>query len=141
MPHLPAAARGTGSGTGPTPVAACDFVVFGGTGDLAVRKLLPALYLRDRDGQLPAETRIVAVSRAGLDGAGYRDKIRGELPRFVNDTELDEPATERFLARLSHVSLDIDDPDGWPALAAMLRDDDKVRVFYLAIAPALFGPV
>ena len=59
----------------------CDFVVFGGTGDLAVRKLLPALYLRDRDGQLPAETRIVgAVSRAGLDVAGYRDKIRGERP-------------------------------------------------------------
>ena len=69
--------------TGPVPVAPCDFVVFGGTGDLAVRKLLPALYLRDRDGQLPAETRIVAVSRAGLDDDGYRDKIRGELPRFV----------------------------------------------------------
>ena len=49
------------------PVAPCDFVVFGGTGDLAVRKLLPALYLRDRDGQLPAETRIIAASRAGLD--------------------------------------------------------------------------
>ena len=37
-----------------TPVAPCDFVVFGGTGDLAFRKLLPALYLRDRDGQLPS---------------------------------------------------------------------------------------
>ena len=54
------------------PVAPCDFVVFGGTGDLAIRKLLPALYLRDRDGQLPAETRIIAASRAGLDEAGYR---------------------------------------------------------------------
>ena len=66
-----------------TPVAPCDFVVFGGTGDLAVRKLLPALYLRDRDGQLPAETRIIAASRAGLDGAGYRVKVRGALSRFV----------------------------------------------------------
>ena len=46
--------------TGPVPVAPSDFVVFGGTGDLAVRKLLPALYLRDRDGQLPAETRILS---------------------------------------------------------------------------------
>ncbi len=45
------------------PVAPCDFVVFGGTGDLAIRKLLPALYLRDRNGQLPAETRIIAASR------------------------------------------------------------------------------
>jgi hypothetical protein len=41
----------------------CDFVIFGGTGDLAVRKLLPALYLRDRDGQLTADTRIIAVAR------------------------------------------------------------------------------
>ncbi len=73
----------------PGPVPLADFVVFGGTGDLAVRKLLPALYLRDRDGQLPAETRIVALSRAGLDVAGYRDKIRGELPRFVRPDELD----------------------------------------------------
>ena len=64
-----------------TPALAdSDFVIFGGTGDLARRKLRPALYLRDRDGQLPAGTRIVAVSRAGLDDAGFRDKVRGSLP-------------------------------------------------------------
>ncbi len=124
------------------PVSPCDVVVFGGTGDLAVRKLLPALYLRDRDGQLTADTRIVAVSRAGLDEAGYRDKIRGELPRFVRAPELEPATVERFLARLTHVSLDIDDTDGWPALAARLpHDDERVRVFYLAVTPALFGPV
>jgi glucose-6-phosphate 1-dehydrogenase len=127
---------------GPIPVAPCDFVVFGGTGDLAVRKLLPALYLRDRDGQLPDETRIVAVSRAGLDDHGYRDKIRGELPGFVSYSDLDDTTLERFLGRLSHVSLDIDDPESWPALVDRLHAAaDRVRVFYLAIAPALFGPV
>jgi len=125
----------------PGPVPAADFVVFGGTGDLAVRKLLPALYLRDRDGQLPAETRIVAVSRAGLDDDGYRDKIRGELPRFVRAAELDDETVQRFVARLSHVSLDIDDNDSWPPLVDTLRDGERIRVFYLAIAPALFGPV
>ena len=72
------------------PVAPCDFVVFGGTGDLAVRKLLPALYLRDRDGQLPAQTRIIAASRAGLDISGYRDSVRGELGRFVAHDALDQ---------------------------------------------------
>ena len=82
------------------PVAPCDFVVFGGTGDLAVRKLLPALYLRDRDGQLPADTRIIAASRAGLDESGYRDKVRGELGRFVAADALDEETVHRFLARL-----------------------------------------
>ena len=124
---------------GPVPVA--DIVVFGGTGDLAVRKLLPALYLRDRDGQLPPETRIVATSRAGLDEAGYRDKILGELPRFLRPEELDAATTARFLDRLTHVSLDIADADGWAELAAQLVDPERIRVFYLAIAPSLFGRV
>src|SRR5882757_9567007 len=109
------------------PVAPCDFVVFGGTGDLAVRKLLPALYLRDRDGQLPPETRIVALSRAGLDVPGYRDKIRGELPRFVRPDELDDSTLDRFLARLSHVSIDIEHEAGWSSLVETLQDPDRVR--------------
>lgn len=122
-------------------IPAADFVVFGGTGDLAVRKLLPALYLRDRDGQLPTETRIIALSRAGLDVSGYRDKIRGELPRFVRATELDESALDRFVARLTHVSIDIEHEAGWSSLVDTLDDPERVRVFYLAIAPSLFGPV
>ncbi|ROR92985.1 glucose-6-phosphate dehydrogenase [Nocardioides aurantiacus] len=126
---------------GPSPVPAADIVVFGGTGDLAVRKLLPALYLRDRDGQLPPTTRIVATSRAGLDEDGYRDKIRGDLPAFVRPEELDDAVLTRFIARLTHVSLDIADDDSWPALARELPDAEKVRVFYLAIAPSLFGTV
>ena len=125
----------------PGPVPTADFVVFGGTGDLAVRKLLPALYLRDRDGQLSPETRILALSRAGLDDAGYRDKIRGELPRFVRPAELDEQVVEGFLDRLSHVTIDIEHDEGWPELQALLEGSDRVRVFYLAIAPSLFGPV
>ena len=125
------------------PVASCDFLVFGGTGDLAVRKLLPALYLRDRDGQLPADTTVLAVSRAGLDEQGYRDKIRGELPRFVSADEIDEITLDRFLARLSHHTLDLDEDQGWPELARRLATDDaeRVRVFYMACAPALFGAV
>ncbi len=123
-------------------VAPCDFVVFGGTGDLAVRKLLPALYLRDRDQQLPATTRIIGASRAGLDTDGYRDKIRGELPRFVPADELDTETVDRFLDRLSYLSIDVDNPDDWPALEKLLEGPaDRVRVFYLALAPNLFGPI
>ena len=124
------------------PVAPCDFVVFGGTGDLAVRKLLPALYLRDRDGQLPAETRIIAASRAGLDEAGYRDKVRGELGRFVAADALDDETVHRFLARLRYASIDFADADDWHQLTALLpADPGKVRVYYLACAPSLFGPI
>ncbi|GAF44895.1 glucose-6-phosphate dehydrogenase [Rhodococcus wratislaviensis] len=125
-----------------TTVEPCDFVVFGGTGDLAVRKLLPALYLRDRDGQLPAETRVIGASRAGLDTDGYRDKVRGELARFVSGDQLDSDTCERFLNRLEYVSVDAADPTNWAGLSECLAArEGSIRVFYLACAPGLFGPI
>ena len=126
----------------PSPVPPADFIVFGGTGDLAVRKLLPALYLRDRDGQLPPETRIIAASRAGLDISGYRDSVRGELGRFVAHDAIDQQTLDRFIARLDYASIDFADADDWHPLTALLpADPGKVRVFYLACAPSLFGPI
>jgi glucose-6-phosphate 1-dehydrogenase len=120
----------------------CDFVIFGGTGDLAVRKLLPALYLRDRDGQLSADTRIVAVARAGLDEAGYRHKIHAELGRFVPAKLLDAEIADRFLARLRFASIDLAEPADYRAVADVLGASEiDIRVFYLACAPALFGPI
>ena len=129
MPHL-------------SPVAPCDVLVFGGTGDLAMRKLLPALYLRDRDGQLADETRIFSISRAGLDEAGFRDKVESELQRHVGDTP--DATRARFLQRLHHVSLDLIGEPDWAALTAALGDGPgpaPIRVFYLACAPRLFGPI
>ena len=82
------------------PVAPCDFVVFGGTGDLAVRKLLPALYLRDRDGQLPADTRIIAASRAGLDGPATATKCAANWADSSPKTPSTTQTLDRFLARL-----------------------------------------
>jgi len=123
----------------------CDFTVFGGTGDLALRKLLPALYLRDREGQLPADTRIIGVSRAALDHDGYRAEVRSALTAYLPETDLDEAAVERLLGRLHHVTLDIEHPDDWHLLHGLLKDrpeyDATVHVFYLAVAPALFGPI
>ena len=120
----------------------CDFVIFGGTGDLAVRKLLPALYLRDRDGELTADTRIIAVARAGLDEAGYRDKVHAELGRFVATELLDADTVDRFLARLRFVSIDLTEPGDYVAVTDALSSSSvDIRVFYLACAPALFGPI
>jgi glucose-6-phosphate 1-dehydrogenase len=119
----------------------CDFVIFGGTGDLAVRKLLPALYLRDRDGQLAVNTRIIAVARAGLDEPGYRHKIGSELGRFVAAELLDD-TVDRFLARLRFVSIDLTEPSDFAAVADVLSTSSAdTRVFYLACAPSLFGPI
>ena len=120
----------------------CDFVIFGGTGDLAIRKLLPALYLRDRDGQLTVETRIIAVARAGLDEPGYQDKIAAELGRFIPTDLMDTDTVERFLARLRFISIDLTEPSDFAAVADLLSTSTvDIRVFYLACAPNLFGPI
>ena len=70
----------------PAPPEVCDFTVFGGSGDLALRKLLPALYLRDREGQLPDDTRIIGVTRSGLDDDGYRALVADALTTYVAPT-------------------------------------------------------
>ena len=122
------------------PVSAFDCVVFGGTGDLATRKLLPALWHRDADGQVPAESRIFAISRQPLDDAAYRAFVDASLrPRLG---ALDAQAWARFLARLRHLRVDAAGDSGWPELAAALADGaSRVRVVYLATAPAFFGSV
>ncbi len=130
----------------PSPVDPCDFVIFGGTGDLAARKLLPALYLRDRDGQLTGATRIIGVAKAGLDHAGYRNTVRAGLARHVEPDLLDSDVVDRFLSRLRFVSVDLTEPSDYAAIGDVLTSPDggsghDIRVFYLACAPALFGPI
>src|SRR3954447_24122213 len=124
---------------------ACDFTVFGGTGDLALRKLLPALYHRDLEGQLPADYRILGVSRSALDDAGWREEVRAGLTTYVAADDLSEPVLERFLARLQHLMLDAEDAADWHRFHALLKERPRpeaaVRVFYLAVAPKLFGAI
>jgi glucose-6-phosphate 1-dehydrogenase len=122
------------------PVAAFDCVVFGGTGDLATRKLLPALWHRDADGQIPAESRIIAVSRRNLDDVEYRKFVEESVrPDLSAD---DAWAWQRFLARLRHVSLDAEGDAGWSDLvAALAGGESHVRVVYLATSPKYFGPI
>ncbi|WP_205472686.1 glucose-6-phosphate dehydrogenase [Nocardioides sp. SYSU D00038] len=124
-----------------TALPACDVVVFGGTGDLALRKLLPALYHRDLEGQLPDDTRVVGISRSEMGDDAYRAVVRDGLAEHVGD--LDQPTVERLLARVHHLKLDARSDDGWHLLHGLLKDRPEVssRVFYLAVAPALFGPI
>jgi glucose-6-phosphate 1-dehydrogenase len=124
------------------PVDPFDCVVFGGTGDLSLRKLLPALYQRDRDGQLPSAGRIIAVSRTPLTSSDFRARVLDALQRHVPAAELDAAVWQRFGARIEHVCLDATGASGWADLAAILAEGtNRVRVFYLATSPELFGPI
>ncbi|MEW9550306.1 glucose-6-phosphate dehydrogenase [Nonomuraea sp. NPDC050783] len=129
--------------THPAPVAhTADLVVFGGTGDLSMRKLLPALYHSDRDGRLSPETRVIALSRGGLTDADFRGKVDAEVRGSVPVDDLS--VWERFLDRLHHVTVDVSADgaaDGWRALAGLLAGhEERDRVFYLASPPRTFGP-
>jgi glucose-6-phosphate 1-dehydrogenase len=121
-------------------VSPFDLVVFGGTGDLAARKLLPALYHRDHAGQIPAEARIVAVSRRPQPD--YAAFVRDALARHVRTQDLDAGTVDRFVARTDFVALDATGESGWDELAAKLAGDPgRVRAFYLAVGPELFAPI
>lgn len=125
--------------------SSCDFTVFGGTGDLALRKLLPALYHRDLEGQLPADYRVLGISMTDLDDEGWREAVHGALRTFVAPEQLLTPVLDRFLARLYHLRLDAQNPADWDRFHTLLKErahpDEAVRVFYLAVAPRLFGSI
>jgi glucose-6-phosphate 1-dehydrogenase len=123
------------------PVGTFDLVVFGGTGDLARRKLLPALYYRDRDGQLPPDARIIGVARREFSHKAYVARTEAALRQHVAPEHLDEPCLRRFLARLHYIALDVANASDWGELAARCDDPERIRVFYLATSPDLFGPV
>jgi glucose-6-phosphate 1-dehydrogenase len=124
------------------PVAPFVLVVFGATGDLARRKLLPAMYHRDAAGQLPDEACIIGVSRGALSSADYLVEARQAILDHVPAAAVSEVVLEKFLNRVSYVQAAADDDAGWPALAeALAPHAARIAVFYLATGPALFGPI
>jgi glucose-6-phosphate 1-dehydrogenase len=116
-----------------------DLIVFGGTGDLAYRKLFPALYHRDKSGQFSDPTRIVGVSRRDMSREAFQLSVREALTKH-NDAKDDE-ALKRFLDRVDHVSLDVTGAKGWSEFKTLLGDGERIRAFYLATSPDLFAPI
>ncbi|MGE0502804.1 MAG: glucose-6-phosphate dehydrogenase [Rhizobiaceae bacterium] len=121
------------------PVEPFDFVMFGATGDLAERKLLPALYRRQRAGQFSEPTRIIAASRAKMKDAEYRAYAGKAITEHVKAAEIDEAALKDLLARLTYVSVDAKAGTGFEDLKKALGSSSHIRVFYLAVGPELFG--
>ena len=120
------------------PVEPFDLVIFGGTGDLARRKILPGLFRRFCAGQMPDRAQIIGAARGELDDAKYRKLIAEAIIEFAKPSVEDQAQIEGFLKHLSFVSVDAKGTRGWDALRALLRDD-VVRAFYFSVAPALFG--
>src|SRR5688572_11217189 len=120
------------------PLPPFDLVIFGGSGDLALRKLLPALFHRYRDGQIVDGTRIVGIARDARSDEEYREQVRAALAASAGK-EAAGAALADFLGLLYFRRLDLADDTGWEAFANEMRREQRVRVFYLAVAPQLFA--
>ncbi len=88
------------------PVEPFDLVIFGGTGDLARRKILPGLYRRLADGQMPPEARLIGAARSDSTDAEYRDMVRAALDEFMPSETLEPETVEQFLGMLCYVRVD-----------------------------------
>ena len=117
-----------------------DLVIFGGVGDLSVRKLLPALYTAHLHHNLPATTRIHCLGRQQWDQAAFLAFIQDKVAGFAEPKAQDAEAWQSFLQRLNYVSIDATQASDFATLASALQPGSD-RVYYLATAPSLFTAI
>jgi glucose-6-phosphate 1-dehydrogenase len=132
--------------------APVTLVIFGGAGDLARRKLLPALYNLHLDGVLPPRTAVVAVGRASLTDAAYRSLAKESIAKFARDRHTGRPEPENegswtaFAESLFFVGGSLDDSAAFATLGSRLdiieheRGLPGNRIYYLAVPPSMFVP-
>ncbi len=125
------------------PVHPTTLVIFGSSGDLANRKLLPALYNLAHEGALPVRFNIVGISRAEMTDEEFRAEAKTAIHRFSRRV-VDDAVLEALLSGARYVTGMFDDPDAYAELRGVLDGYDAVtpeplnRVFYLSTAPAFF---
>jgi len=127
--------------SGPATTPAFDMVLFGGTGDLAMRKLLPALFHAHQSDTLHPAGRIFALGRAALSRDAYLAQVREQSGPHLK-ADFSSSAWAEFTARLNYHRLDANQPGDFDALAALLgAGDARIIVCYLATAPSLFARI
>lgn len=143
------------NGQHPTP--AFDMIVFGGTGDLAMRKLMPALMHRDIDGRLHSASRVIGIGRSSIGNEAFAKRVE-ESCRNAIGAAFTEQSWATFARRLHYLALNASNRNDYGVLHEFLDDSasepsgasvgsrdqisgaSAVRVFYLATDPDLFGP-
>ena len=124
----------------PTP-GATTIVIFGASGDLTRRKLLPALHSLSRGQRLPARFAIVGVARSHMTDEQFRQQFADSLKEFSKVTTIDEVGRS-LQAEMYYISGELDDPDLYKRLADRLNAIGSEGVlYYLAIPPTMYGTV
>jgi len=128
------------------PADSCILVVFGASGDLMHRLLVPALYNLAASGLLPEHFALVGVARSAMSDDAFRDELRKSLRDF-SIRSLDEATVRRLIEAATFVQGDPDDPESFKRLAKALDRIDAARgtmgnrLYYLATPPSAFRPI
>ncbi|WP_164115293.1 glucose-6-phosphate dehydrogenase [Sphingorhabdus sp. Alg239-R122] len=115
-------------------------LLFGATGDLAKRKLLPSLYALHEDGLVAPDLRIFGTARSAMSDGEYQALAREALLQYLPDDRRDESKLQSFLDRLAYQALDASTIEGFDALAKKLGDISGGLSIFLSTAPFLFEP-
>ena len=131
-----------GFGIEPTP-GPTTLVIFGASGDLTRRKLLPAIYRLSRRGRLPAQFAVIGIARSQMDDEAFRTQFRDSLKEFAGLGAGGDEIAESLASRMYYVAGETDDPAFYQRLQARLTEIDGAEgvLFYLAIPPTVYATV
>jgi glucose-6-phosphate 1-dehydrogenase len=135
--------------TGPRMAAArppdsCTLVLFGATGDLTHRKIVPALYNLAKSGELPRSFAVVGMSTSVGDPAAFREQLKASTASFSRTKPLDEAVWNAFASRIETSPGDVNDPAAYARLRERVLEAERRhgtgghRLFYLAVPPAVY---
>jgi glucose-6-phosphate 1-dehydrogenase len=126
----------------PTP-GPTTFVIFGASGDLTRRKLLPAIYRLTRRGRLPARFAVIGIARSQMDDEGFRTQFRDSLKEFAGAGEGQDEIAQSLASRMYYLAGETSDPQLYQRLQARLTEIDGAEgvLYYLAIPPTVYSTV
>ena len=123
----------------------CTVVIFGASGDLTKRKLIPALYRMVQERLLPAELAIIGVARTAMESEEFRANMKAAIAEFSESKSVDEAVWASFAEKLYYLTLDIGTAGDYVKLAEMLKEVDARHgtqgnhLFYLSVAPRFYA--
>ncbi|MCK5792757.1 MULTISPECIES: glucose-6-phosphate dehydrogenase [unclassified Ketobacter] len=118
-----------------------DLVLFGGTGDLAMRKLLPALYQLYRTTPFHSQTRIIAVGRTATSKEAFLHRVQDKLEQHLPADSWDRVSWQQFSKHLNCIAIEADKTESYRELIPLLDDDDRPRTFYFSTHSSLYTAI
>ena len=117
-----------------------DILIFGASGDLALRKLFPALFQLHQDGKLHQQGRIIGLSRSPFSRGVFSQRVKEAMIKY--GVKVDDESWKSFSERLDYISVDAGKVNSYEPLKQTLEESSgRVRVVYLATISALYGPI